>query len=238
MTVITNREMFVGQLGQNNDEISGGCMTYKWQPEWPKVSRSAEDILRFLEETDLGLDLEGDMRTGEPTILGIGNAEWAVSVTFKQGLPMLKRLLENNPDIIWHGHNIIGYDLMILEKFGIQIPLCNVEDSILKHYLVNMHLCKSTRKEADPDDLEERKGRGFMNIFTMASIYTDLRCWKYCKDGVKFGTWKPAKECDSPCPIHEPYWYNGIDCIAPVIANPKMRKTMILRGVEKLYPLH
>lgn len=213
-------------------------MTYKWSPEWPKVSRNAEDILKFRGETNLGLDLEGDIHTGEPTILGIGNDTWAVSVTFKQGLPMLQHLLEDNPEIIWHGHNLIGYDLMVLEKHGIKIPLNCVEDSILRHYLVNMHLCKTVKKEADPDDHSERKGRGFMNMFTMASIYTDLRCWKYCKDGVKFGTWKPAKECDSPCPVHEPFQYNGIDALAPVIAAPKMRKIMMLRGVEKLYPLH
>jgi hypothetical protein len=230
----------------NRDKFHG-CVTgimwrnigmYIFSDKWPEVSRNAEDILKFKGEPLLGLDFEWEIETGEPTILGIGNAKWAVSVTFNQGLPYLQQLLETSPETIYCGHNLIGADLMVLEAHGIKIPLERCEDTILRHWLCNMHLSKTTKKEADPDDHEEKKGRGFNNLWTAASIYTSLRCYKYCRDGIKPGKWKPAKECEGPCPVHEPFWYNGVDCIAPAQMIPPMRRTMQLRGVEKLYPMH
>lgn len=203
-------------------------MAYTFQESWPPVSRNAADILQYVSALSLGLDLEWDIKTGVPTILGVGDGKTAVSVSWEEGKPYLLELLRRRPNIKLVGHNIVGADLMVLEELGIKIDLENTEDTIIRHWLLHMHLSKTTKKSADPDDTEEKRGRGFNNLWTMASLGTSLRNWKYCR----------GSECSGPCPEHDVFGYNGIDALAPVIAAPKMKRSMQLRGIEHLYPMH
>lgn len=125
-------------------------------------------------------------------------------------------------------HNGVSADVMVLRGMGIDIPLDMVEDSIIWMWLVNMYLAKATGKQALEEDAGEKRGRGFYNLGTMLSVYTDIWHYKSCRGGI----------CDGPCPEHDKYGYNGIDALGPVLALPALRRQARLRGVDKLYPMH
>lgn len=123
--------------------------------------------------------------------------------------------------------------------------------------------CKMSGKSVLDDDEDERKGRGFMNLGTMLSLYTDLPHYKSCKEvthidyeteetGALYKTGKRKGEtktrrkkvictdvkCTGACPVHRPFEYNALDSIGPVLALPGLLYHSKLRGVDHLYPLH
>jgi len=177
----------------------------------------------------LGLDYEWDIRTGEPSIIGISDGITTVSVPHEDGHPYLLDLLKRYPDIQLLGHNFIGAELSILKSRGVLIRPEQILDSILMHYLINMNLCKGTKATEDED---EGRGRGFMNLYAMCALYTEAPNWKMC-----VGEEQCEHEC-RPCPEHRPFDYNGNDAYWPLKALPRMQQVMKLRGVDKLYPLH
>lgn len=193
--------------------------------KWPVVSRNAADILKLFSTIGLGLDLEWD-KSGKPSVIGVSDDKSPVSVSYAEGKPYFLELLRRNPKVSLIGHNVARADLFVLADEGITIPLEQVEDTIIWHWLVNMHLCKTTNKTEEDGD--EKRGRGFMNLGSMASVYTNLSYWKECR----------GKVCEGPCPEHDVWGYNGTDAIAPVLALPQLKKTAMLRGVSHLYPLH
>jgi DNA polymerase I-like protein with 3'-5' exonuclease and polymerase domains len=195
--------------------------------KWPEVSRNPEDIKNLYGKSPLGLDFEWD-KTGHPTILGISDGVLHIAVPFSDGAPFFRELLSTHPQTRFVGHNLIGADLQILKTEGIEISLSQVEDSILAHWLVNMHLSKSSGKAALEEDAGEKRGRGFNNLWTMASLYTDLPHWKDCR----------GASCEGPCPEHDEPWYCALDAAAPVLALPTLKRTMQLRGAIPLYELH
>jgi DNA polymerase I-like protein with 3'-5' exonuclease and polymerase domains len=200
---------------------------YKFLADWPKVSRNPDDLRKFYGRSPLGLDLEWD-ENEHPTILGISDGTTHVSVPYHAGLQHLRNIVSQYPKTVWVGHNIVGADLFVLQREGITIPLAQIEDTIIRHWLTNMHLSKGGGKATLEEDAGEKRGRGFNNLWTMASLYTDFPHWKDCR----------APFCSGPCPVHDPYGYNGLDAAAPVIALPKLKTTMAYRGLEKLYPMH
>src|ERR1019366_6598148 len=131
-----------------------------------------------LTPTELGLDLEWHIQSGVPTVLGVSDGKLTVSVPWEQGYPYLVNLLLDHPGVKLVGHNIIGADRDVLKGMAIDIPLGQCEDTILLHWLVNMHLSKSANKAMMEEDAGEKRGRGFNNLWTMASLYTDLPNWK------------------------------------------------------------
>ena len=195
--------------------------------EWPKVSRNPDDIRRLFGHSPLGLDLEWD-ENERPTILGLSDGKLHVSVPYNAGIALFVELMQRYPRTVLVGHNIVGADLFVLSKDGIALPLTQIEDTIIRHWLVNMHLSKSSGKAALEEDAGEKRGRGFNNLWTMASLYTDFPHWKDCREPY----------CSGPCPLHDPYGYNGLDAAAPVLALPKLRQTMALRRLEPLYGMH
>lgn len=200
---------------------------YRPISQWPGVSRAAEDIRRLLGKTLLGLDFEWD-KHGKPTLLGLSDGDFHVSVPYREGREYFLELLNQSPLPVFTGHNIVGADLFVLNREGLELPLENIEDTIIRHWLVNMHLSKSSGKAALEEDAGEKRGRGFNNLWTMSSLYTDLPHWKDCR----------GASCEGPCPVHDEQGYNGLDAAAPVQSLPHLKKTMALRGLERLYPLH
>lgn len=178
----------------------------------------------------LSLDYEYGIRTGDPTIVGLSDEKSTVSVPHDDGHPHVLQLLEKYPDAQWLGHNFCGAENEVWRKLGIHIKPEQIIDTIAYHYLLNMHLCKAQKKAADDD--EDVKGRGFMNLFAMCSLYTDCDNWKSCVGE------EQCLEEKRACPEHSPFDYNGVDTYWPLKAYPKMLQVAKMRGVDRLYPLH
>lgn len=201
---------------------------YKFLDKWPEYSSDPADIRQFLTKPSVSLDLEWDA-AGAADVLGLSHGELNVSVPFAEGLPYFKELLVARPDIEIEGHNVVSSDIMVLTQMGIHIPLDNVQDSILYHWLVNMFLCKASGKAAmDEEGGTEKRGRGFMNLGCFASMYTNFPHWKSCRGAL----------CEGPCPTCKPMWYNALDCAAVAEGIGPLRRQAKLRGVDKLYPMH
>jgi DNA polymerase I-like protein with 3'-5' exonuclease and polymerase domains len=199
---------------------------YKFTPELPFVSRNSFDIDKLLLRSPLGLDLEWDQR-GNPTILGLSDGETTISVPWEDGVDHLRELVAQQ-GIEWVMHNGVAADLIVLDRLGIHISLDQVQDSIILFWLTNAHLAKAAGKAALEEDEGEKRGRGFYNLGTMLSLYTDIWHYKDCR----------GESCSGPCPDHDKYGYNGIDSLGPVIALPYLRRQAQLRGVDKLYSMH
>lgn len=199
---------------------------YTLLTSWPEVSRNPEDIKAFFGKLLLGLDFEWD-KNEMPTLQGVSDGVLHVSVPFDVAVTYLRQLV-SHPEINFVGHNIIGADLQILKNVDIEIPLDRIDDTIILHWLVNMHLSKSSGKAALEEDAGEKRGRGFNNLWTMASLYTDLPHWKDCRGAF----------CEGPCPDHDEPWYNGLDAAAPVLSLPHLKRAAKLRGLENLYEMH
>lgn len=224
-------------------------MKYKPVP-WPVVSRNPADIQRLfgpesaelqrsirtllkIDAPVLGCDLEyhePERYVEVPTILGVSDGALTVSVPFYDGLPYFKDLLARFPNMRFLGHAFTSADFFAFRQAGIDLKVENIEDTIIRHALVNAHLCKGAK--SGEDDEGPSKGKGYMNLWTFLSIYTPYANYKACI-GEENG-------CDGqrPCRFHNEYAYNGVDSAAPVVAFPNILKSSIVRGVEKLYPLH
>lgn len=199
---------------------------YKFLPVLPEVSRDPSDLDKFVGARLLGNDLEWSQYE-YPTVLGISDGVTTVSVPWEDGVDRFRELLRDQ-ETVWIGHNIVAADLIVLRRLGIEIPLDRVEDTIIWMWLTNMHLAKAPNKSALEEDEDERRGRGFYNLGTLLSIYTDIWHYKDCRGEV----------CSGPCPEHDPYGYNGIDALGPVLALPSLKRQAELRRVDYLYPMH
>lgn len=196
---------------------------------WPSISRHAFDIDMLHPRPYLSLDWEWDIQTQQPTILGVSDGNITVSVPHVEGKPHLQSLLTRFPNTPILGHNILQADFDVAEREGIQLDPHIAEDTILWHWLTNQSLCKGTKKSDDEEG--EKRGRGFMNLFAMCSLYTNAPNWKQC--------WGESCEGSGrPCPKHDAWGYNGNDCYWPLQAIEPMKRRARLLGVDSLYPLH
>ena len=213
----------------------------------PPVSRDPLDILKLFgpvsEEIQrvaqralgtkkkvLGCDLEykePERYREVPTVLGLSDGALSVSVPFEEGLPFFNELRAKHPEIMYVGHAFTSADKFAFRQVGIDIDVVDIEDTIVRFYLANSHLCKSGQKVEDGDG--EKRGRGFMNLWTFLSLYTNYYNYKEC--------W--GKQCRGEfCPSHDVWGYNGADSSGPVHALPTLLTQSKLKGVDKLYPLH
>lgn len=198
---------------------------YKPMREWPRITRRPEAI-NELQGPYIGLDLEWDIKTGNPTILGMSDGIRTIGVPYSQGRSALAKTAERTDKLSWVLHNGLQADLPVLHKDGISLRPEQVDDTILWWYLTHPNLCKTTKKGSD--DESERRGAGFMSIYPMCSLFTDLPNWKVCRED----------SCVGPCPSCDPFGYCATDSLGPLLALPGMKKLAAFRGVDRLYPLH
>ncbi len=200
--------------------------TFRPLRAYPPVSTNPADIPKTFASPQRGLDFEWNVKTGEPTIIGFASPQIAVSAPFDAGAPYLREFIERPGRIC--GHNLTQAEKPILDKLRIALPYEKIDDTILLYWLTNMWACKSEGKISDSDS--DYKGRGFMNMWTMLSLYTSFPDHKVCPGK----TWCVNR----PCPEHAPYWYNGLDAFETLFALPGLHRHMETRRVSHLYPLH
>lgn len=111
------------------------------------------------------------------------------------------------------GHALASVDVpRICANLGLPIPPTErVFDTFLWHYLCNADFTKTKEKK----DGTESRGTGHLDLWTMASIYTDLNQWKACRGVIG---------CVGPCPTHDPVGYNAMDGVGPDLARPRIRE--------------
>ena len=128
--------------------------------------------------------------------------------------------------VTWVGHNSLTVEKAIIEsELGVKIPVERCDDTMLQHYLCNAELCKGTTKGGEDDEDEgiskDKRGMGFMDLWSMASLYTRLPQWKQCR-----GT-----HCTGPCRIHDVLGYNGLDALAADVAEGALRADMAAKQI-------
>jgi len=150
----------------------------------------------------IDFEYEGD----KPTILGLSQNGIAASAPWDDYCGRILLRLEE-AGAIWLGYNFIMADLPLLTGVLGKPPKRYV-DVILLYYLLNADLCKNAPKDEEDED----RGRGFMDLWSMASLYTDLPQWKHCR----------GELCEGPCPVHNVFYYNALDALALELAYPKL----------------
>jgi DNA polymerase I-like protein with 3'-5' exonuclease and polymerase domains len=195
--------------------------------EYPKIIRN--DIMNFTRKTPhVSVDFEFPPDTMEPSIIGLSAGAGAHSAYYDaKGRKTLREL--EDAEVTWVGHNALTVEREIIAaETGSEVPLARMEDTMLRHYLCNAELCKGAVKggmDDEDEDVKER-GMGFMDLWSMASLYTDLPQWKQCR----------REHCDGGCRFHDVLGYNGIDALACDLALPNLREDMRRKQIpEVLY---
>lgn len=223
---------------------------YRAEREFPKYSSNALDITRLFSPESapyqkaiqsllgttqpiLGCDLEynePERYKEVPTVLGVSDGFLTVSVPFNEGISYFEELIRKYPDVLYVGHAFSSADVFAFKQVGIELNRKNVHDTIIWHTLTNAHLNKAVSKSEDGDGI--KKGKGYMNLWTFISLYTNLANWKDCI-GEENG-------CDGsrPCWEHNFMYYNAVDSIGPVLALPNVLRIARIRKVDKLYDMH
>lgn len=179
---------------------------------YPEVTR---DVSHWQErpQRHVGLDFEfhPDM-PAPPTVIGLSRGSCPLSVPYgRKAMELMDKL--DREEVQWVAHNGLTVERKIMQaELGREIPVERVTDTMVRHYLLNAHLCKGVGK----DEEDEGKGQGFMDLWSMASLYTDLPQWKQCR----------GARCEGPCPIHDPLGYNGIDTLACDVAFERQAQDM------------
>lgn len=196
------------------------------QKSWPYIERNPAALEKLNGAPQLACDIEWDIKSGEPTILGVSDGNTTVGIPFDSGHKWIQKLFERRPDLPFVGHNVLQADIPVLRGKGVNVDASKADDTILWWYLTHPNLCKTTKKGSD--DESERRGAGFMSIYPMCSIFTSLPNWKVCR----------GDSCAGPCPSCDPFAYCATDSLGPLLALPGMKKLAAFRGVDRLYPLH
>ncbi len=188
---------------------------------FPTVHRDEVGVLSVIANSRnfgkaVGLDFEFSP-SGKPSIMGVASrAPLAAAVPYDINLcqHVVDYCLKNDTKLV--GHNAISTEKILIEKsLGRKLPLSLFEDSMLEHYLLNQDFCKNTDKEEDEGSL------GFMNLWAMASMTTDLPQWKICR----------GRACDGPCPRHNVFGYCAVDAYASVEGHAVMQADMARYGI-------
>ena len=160
---------------------------------------------------------------GKPTIVGFSSGDRPVSAYWDiHSRRQLERL--ERAEVVWVGHNLLTADKPIIEReLGVTVPLERSEDTMLLHYLNNAELCKGAGKNEDDQD---PRGMGYMDLWSMSSLYTEFPQWKECR----------GEKCSGPCRYHDPLGYNGMDAVAVDVAYPRLRAEMEEKRIpDRLY---
>lgn len=194
---------------------------------YPEVER---DLTAFAELCEpgrgflRGLDLEfydapfSSRSRYVPTIVAVTTEDRIASVPASEDARNILGKAFTSASYQWVAHSGISADKVVIEDWlGIKTPLAVWEDSMQTHYLCNQELTKAPSK----DDTEDSGALGFMNLWTMMSLVTDMWNWKECRGLV----------CDGPCPEHDPEGYCGVDAWAGLVGYTEHLKTMAANQV-------
>jgi DNA polymerase I-like protein with 3'-5' exonuclease and polymerase domains len=194
-------------------------------PGYPELVRN--DIGAFVRKTPyVSVDFEFNPKWPLiPTETGISAGHTPhTAVHSAEARRVLDRL--DREGVTWVGHNALTTERQILEaELGRAIPLERMEDTMILHYCANAHLCKGAAKDEDEQD---PRGQGFMDLWSMSSLYTDLPQWKRCR----------GSRCAGPCPVHDHLGYNGVDAYAVDVAYPSIIADLATKGVSRAYIDH
>lgn len=151
----------------------------------------------------LGIDLEFKQNL-EPTIVSITTPEKIWSGPWSHGVAEKLRAAFRDGRLEWVAHSGIAADKPVIEQaLSIRTPLSAWHCSMNTHYLCNQHLTKAPAK----GESEDSGAIGFMDLWSMASLVTDLYNYKDCRGAA----------CDGPCPKHDPVGYCGVDSWAGLV---------------------
>jgi hypothetical protein len=195
----------------------------KFHDKFPEVKTSEKDFIKLLEEFDptfgLGLDYEFDVDTYKPTIIGIADKNYAVSIPANDIL--LKQAYDaiNDKKSRFVGYSIFGAEKPIVDNIlNTETPLEIWDDGLRSFYLANSILCKSPGKEEN----DEGGSLGFMGLNTAAMFYLNIPVWKICR----------GNNCYGPCPYHQVFEYNGVDAWAGLLVHNAAIADFLKKGGE------
>jgi DNA polymerase I-like protein with 3'-5' exonuclease and polymerase domains len=195
--------------------------------DFPPIYRDKAGVLAILKDPvaqqGIGLDLEFNPTSGRPSILGVSNRKATSGVPWDSSLAreVVETATRLQTPIV--GHSVIGADRPILEgALGIETPLALWDDTMIRHYLCNPFLTKTPSKEEDDSD-GDSGAAGYLNLWTMASLYTDLPQWKRCR----------GKACSGPCPLHQPFDYCAVDSWAGLESKFGTAAEMAQKGIPE-----
>jgi hypothetical protein len=178
----------------------------KWTDDtnpYPTFHRNEGGWLETLAEASLeggiGFDLEFSPSTGKPHLLGIASTKTSACIPWTNGAAEMVVNVARAKNLPLVGHSVMDADKPVVESAcGITTPSSLWEDSMIAGYLANQDWAAQPGKTEDDDD---KGSLGLMNLWTMASYYTDVPNWKRCRGAACFG----------PCPDHDEPYYCGID---------------------------
>lgn len=188
------------------------------QSSFPPIKDDIADILsdRLIGEP-LGLDLEFNSKTGKPSILGVATPRMCAAVPWTEYDANFVSFY-GGPYV---GHSVISADKPVWDKaLGIETSLDDWEDSMIAYYLCNADFCQAPGKAEDADDAG---ALGLMNLWTMASLYTEVPQWKVCR----------GKACSGPCPRHDVFGYCAVDAWAGLVSYLALRDEMKRKGIPE-----
>lgn len=189
---------------------------------FPKINKSREGFNQTLQESlaegRRGFDLEFNEQ-GKCTVVGISSTKSCAALFYDPNI--LRDALEAP---VLSGHYVTDADKPITEgMIGRETSLAKWSDTGIKHYLCNANFCSAPQKTEDADDTS---ALGYMNLWAMASLYTRLPQWKFCRN----------EACSGPCPRHDILSYCAVDSYAGLMSDYALEEEMTKRHIPyKLY---
>lgn len=194
---------------------------YNW-PEWRRGDRYVQ-LLIDEPSPYLGLDLEFDPAKDRVTIVGLSDRKLSASTAYNPEIFEELVYLCKNEGVKLVGFSVNGAEKTQMEKaLGKKLPIDYFEDTMLLFYLHYQHLTKTSGGKAD----YEKGALGFINLWTCASLLTDLPMWKLCRELGCSG--------NEPCPWHNVWGYNAIDAYAGIESFEVLKK----RTPDNLWKLY
>lgn len=190
---------------------------------FPPILRTRAEIeLNILTPVrgDVGVDLEFSPKTKVPSILGLSSEEKCGAVVWDSRLAQYAVDVALKGGVQFYAHSMVEADKDILDTaLGKPTPLWLWEDSMILHYLCNADF---TQIDAKAQDAADAGSLGLMNLWTMASMYTELPFWKDC-----LGTHCTGEICWQ----HDQTGYCAVDAYAGLVGGKKLLGELKALGI-------